>query len=254
MLLCTVRECRLPLERVERSLRCPVGHSFDLARSGYINLLQPQDRRSFQPGDSAEAVAARRRIHDSGVTAPLLDAIRRFCPISETDEILDAGCGEGFYTGTSRHSHGIDISVPAIDAAARRYPDCKWVVANADRFIPYPDSSFDVVQSITGRMNPPEFRRVIKASGRLLVALSAPDDLVELRGPGRDRAGRTIADFAPHFALAEQSRATTSAALSKPAVEDLLLAVYRPKQPKEAATMAVTFSLDLLLFRPTSSS
>ena len=71
MLLCPVRDCRLPLARAERRLTCPNTHSFDVARSGYINLLQPQDRRSKRPGDTPAAVQSRRRLHDLGVTLPL---------------------------------------------------------------------------------------------------------------------------------------------------------------------------------------
>ena len=69
MLLCPVRGCHLGLVREERRMVCPRNHSFDIARSGYINLLQPQDRRAKEPGDTAEAVAARRRLHDQGFTA-----------------------------------------------------------------------------------------------------------------------------------------------------------------------------------------
>ncbi|MGH9695411.1 MAG: putative RNA methyltransferase, partial [Bryobacteraceae bacterium] len=54
---------------------CARRHSFDIARSGYINLLQPQDRRSKQPGDTKAAIAARRRLHDRGVTAPFLQGV-----------------------------------------------------------------------------------------------------------------------------------------------------------------------------------
>ena len=62
MLLCTVRNCRRPLHREGQRVVCQRGHSFDYARSGYLNLLQPQDRKSKNPGDSAAAVAARRRV------------------------------------------------------------------------------------------------------------------------------------------------------------------------------------------------
>src|SRR6266404_898211 len=99
MLLCSVRECGLPLMREESRMVCPRGHSFDVARSGYINLLQPQDRRSRRPGDTAAAVAGRRRLHDSGVTAPLLNAIAKMIDASAGDVVLDAGCGDGFYLG-----------------------------------------------------------------------------------------------------------------------------------------------------------
>ncbi len=149
MLLCPVRDCHMALARDPGRVFCPRGHSFDIARSGYINLLQPQDRRSKLPGDTVAALAARRRLHDQGVTRPLLQAIAELAAPSENESVLDAGCGEGFYLGSLAKqfpiaAHGLDISVPAIEAAARRYPDCEWIVANADRFIPYAENSFSL--------------------------------------------------------------------------------------------------------------
>jgi len=267
MLLCTVRDCHLPLSRTEekggRRLFCPRGHSFDVARSGYINLLQPQDRRSKRPGDTPAAVAARRRLHDLGVTEPLLAGIAELAQASPGDIVLDAGCGDGFYLGSLvRQSgcagHGIDISIPAVEAAARRYPPgtagCEWIVANADRFVPYADQSFSMILSITGRMNAGEFRRVLRDDGRLLVALSAPDDLIELRSragkPGRDRVPQALETFAPQFKLIGRSQVTTAADLDAAAVQDVLLSIYRPLRSQPVDAMRVTFSLDLLLFRP----
>ena len=254
MLLCTVRDCRLPLTRDARRVVCPRGHSFDVARSGYINLLQPQDRRSGKPGDTMAAVTGRRRVHDLGVTEPLLHAIAEITCASCDDIVLDVGCGEAFYAGslarrTGCQTHGVDISIPAVDAAARRYPECGWVVANADRFLPFADDSFSLVLSITARMNAGEFRRVLRQGGRLLVAIPAPDDLIELRGPGRDRIARTVETFAREFALVQQRRATTTADLDAATVQDVLHAIYRPMGGRPTEAMRLTFSLDLLLFR-----
>jgi len=254
MLLCTVRNCRLALAREERRLVCPLGHSFDVARSGYINLLQPQDRRSKQPGDTMAAVTARRRLHDRGVSAPLLYGIAESIGASPSDVVLDAGCGDGFYLGGMAEqagfdAHGIDISIPAIDVAARRYPKCEWIVANADRFLPYAGGSFSIVLSITARMNASEFRRVLRDDGRLLVALPAPDDLIELRGVGRDRVQRTMETFGRHFTPIGQRRVTTAADLDAAAVQDVRHSIYRPMQSRPPEPMRVTFSLDLLLFR-----
>jgi len=226
-----------------------------VARSGYVNLLQPQDKKSKQPGDTGAAVAGRRRLHDSGATAPLLDAIAEMLALSDTDTVLDAGCGEGFYLGALQERSGcaacgVDISVAAIEAAAKRYPACQWIVANADRFVPYADASFTVVQSITARMTVAEFRRVLRDDGRLLVALPGPDDLVELRGEGRDRVARTVESFAENFQLAEQRRVTTAVELSAPMVQDVLHSIYRPGGSHKVEAKRVTFSLDLLLFRP----
>ena len=253
MLLCPVRECHGGLVREERRLLCERGHSFDVARSGYVNLLQPQDRRSRQPGDTAAAVAGRRRLHDLGATGPLLEAIAEMAAASPGDVVLDAGCGDGFYLGslasrTGFSAHGIDISVLAIDAAARRYGGCEWIVANADRFVPYAEGSFSMVLSITARMNASEFRRVLREDGRLLVALPSPEDLVELRGAGRDRVARTVETFARGFTLADRRRVTTAADLDAAAVHDVLVSIYRPMRAQPAQAMRVTFSLDLLLF------
>src|SRR5215475_14241372 len=99
MLLCPVRGCHLALNRADRRDVCARGHSFDVARSGYVNLLQPQDRRSRNPGDTADAIAARRRVHDSGVTAPLVDAIAELAAPTPNDTVLDTGCGEGSVLG-----------------------------------------------------------------------------------------------------------------------------------------------------------
>jgi 23S rRNA (guanine745-N1)-methyltransferase len=250
-LLCTVRDCRSPLAREARRVVCDRGHSFDVARSGYINLLQPQDRRARVPGDSPDAVAARRRFLDRGFAEPLLKAMRDVIPHGT---LLDAGCGEGYYLGSLTHGErcGIDISTAAIELAAKRYPDCEWVIANADRLIPYADASFDGVMSITGRLNADEFRRVIKPDGRLIIAVAAPDDLVEIRGrANRDRVQRTVEMFAPQFRLADQQRATAQVELDEEAVRDVRLATYRGRTPvPRGGTGAplVTLSLDVLVF------
>ena len=243
MLLCTVRGCRLPLAREARRWVCARGHAFDVARSGYTNLLQPNDRRSREPGDSAEAVAARRRLWSAAAMPPLFE--------SGGHSVLDVGCGDGYWLAQvdAPERHGIDISIPAIEAAAKRYPDCQWFVANADRFVPYADASFDLVLSITARMNDAEFRRVLRGRGRLVVAIPAPDDLIELRGgrPMRDRVERTIAMF-PSFTLLEQKRVTTTAHLDKQGIADVLASSYRGMKVVEVEEAEVTFSRDVLLF------
>jgi hypothetical protein len=97
-------------------------------------------------------------------------------------------------------------------------------------------------------MNAGEFRRVLRNDGRLLVAVPAPDDLIQLRGAGRDRVARTIETFAGRFTLINQRRVTTTADLDMAGVQDVLLSIYRPLG-KPAEAMRLTFSLDLLRFQ-----
>jgi len=265
-LRCTVRNCRMPLVRNERSYVCVNNHAFDVARRGYVNLLQPQDRRSKNPGDTHEAVAARRRFLERGHAAPLVEAIVRALPMEREQSLADAGCGEGHHTAAFRQAYGVeacgvDISLPAIDLAARSYPDCLWLIANADRFLPFQDASLDAVTSITARLNPEEFRRILKPDGRLLVAIPAPDDVLELREAilvdrvEWDRVERTVSMFAPLFELERHQRVSHLAHLDREAIADVMSSSYRGLRTRErerleqVPPMDVTLSRDLLLFR-----
>lgn len=266
-LLCPVRACHAPLAREERRWVCPNAHAFDVARSGYVNLLQPQDKKSKSPGDTAEAVVARRRFLDRGFAAPLVRSVVEALPLTADDALLDAGCGEGHHTAAFREAygveaHGADLSVPAIELAAKRWKDIHWVVANADRFLPYADGAFTAVTSITARLHPEEFQRVLAPGGTLLLALPAPDDLLELRAAvlgeavERDRVQRTVDLFAGRFELERHERVRHVAVLDREAIHDVMASSYRGLRTREREKldaldeMNVTLSRDLLILRP----
>jgi 23S rRNA (guanine745-N1)-methyltransferase len=267
LLLCTVHGCRQSLVRTERRLACSNGHSFDVARSGYVNLLQPQDRRSRSPGDAREAVAARRRFLDQGYEEPLVRAIVGALPLGARDALLDVGCGEGHHLGAFRRAygidgHGVDISVAAIELAARRHQDCTWVVANADRFLPWADGSFRAVAAITSRLPRSELHRVLARDGRLLVVVPADDDLVELREAvlgavvELGRAERAIERLAPQFAVERRERVACVARLDREALADAMASSYRGARTRERArlgrlsAMAVTLAREVMVLRP----
>jgi 23S rRNA (guanine745-N1)-methyltransferase len=259
----------MPLAREERRWVCANAHSFDVARSGYVNLLQPQDRRSKSPGDTSEAVAARRRFLERGFAGPLVQAIVAALPLTPADTFLDAGCGEGHHTEAFRRAYGarvcgLDISVPAIELAARTYRDCEWVVANADRFLPFAEESLTAAASITARLGAEEFHRVLAPGGRLLVVIPGAEDLLELReailgeGVERDRTERTVGMFAPRFALERHEPLRHVAQLDREAIADVMASSYRGLRTRERERlqaleeMQVTLARDLLLFRKLS--
>jgi 23S rRNA (guanine745-N1)-methyltransferase len=272
-LLCPVRNCGQALLRRDRSYVCQKGHSFDLARSGYVNLLQPQDRKSPQAGDTREAVAARGRFLAAGYEAPFVHALletlsRLGLPASPGGAtVLDVGCGTGFHLGAvaaalGAEAHGTDLSVPAIELAAKGQPEAMFVVANADRFLPYAPGAFDLVLSLTARRYGPELRRVLAEAGVLVVAVPGPDDLVELRTAVlgrtvlRDRGETTAKALAAEFTLVDRQTVRGSADLDAGAVRDVLAATYRGARERERERSAalggltVTLSRELLLFRP----
>jgi 23S rRNA (guanine745-N1)-methyltransferase len=269
-LVCPVRGCSGALRWEPSQASCPRGHLFDRARSGYCNLLQVQERRSKHPGDTKAAVQARRRCLARGLGDALREALCRRVEglgLPAAALVLDAGCGEGYYLHAlcSRFDFegwGVDISTAAIDAAARAYPVARWVVANADRTLPFADGCFDLITSITARKNPAEFRRMLAPGGRLLVAVAHEDDQVELRGalfgelPDSDRGGATVAAFEPLFELEEEQVVSSRALLDPAGLKDLLMGSYRGERfsAQEGLaglqTLEVTLSYRLLSFRP----
>jgi 23S rRNA (guanine745-N1)-methyltransferase len=259
----------MPLVRGHRAYLCPAGHSFDIARSGYVNLLQPQDRRSLEAGDSKAAVEARAALDIAGVGRAIVDAV--IDKITTLDPragavVVDLGSGSGEMLGRLSERRaisgvGIDLSTAAIDFAARRFPALTWVVANADRRLPIQDDSVDVVLSIHGRRNPSESLRVLKAVGLLIVALPAPDDLIELRtlvqghGLERARVEGMLHEHESSFQLLERVAIREQRTFERNALLDLLRGTYRGARFKLSdrvdamQPMEVTLSSELCVLK-----
>ena len=140
-LRCTVRDCQQLLEQRERELVCHAGHCFDQAKQGYWNLLQPQDKKSKNPGDSEDAVLARHRWLQHGHAISLIETLRPWFAANGPEanqRTLDLGCGEGsfgpaLFPNEADSYCGIDLSKRAIKLATRGWPEATWVLANADR-------------------------------------------------------------------------------------------------------------------------
>lgn len=270
-LACSVRGCTRPLERRDRTLVCGSGHSYDIARSGYVNLLQPQDRRSLEAGDSRQAIEARASLLAAGIGRTLIETIANrvgrlaMGRLKAAPTIVDLGCGSGdalaALTGRAVTGIGIDLSTAAIEHAARYFPDRTWVVANADRRLPLLDGSVDVVISVHGRRNPTEVARVLVPTGHLLVAVPAADDLVELRELvqgeriERDRISSVLSEHQPLFELIERSVVRDTHDLDRGTLLSLLRGTYRGVRHSDAEQVAaltrmhVTLASELVVLR-----
>jgi len=268
-LACSVRDCALSLRRESRRFLCERGHSFDIARSGYLSLLQPQDRRSLEAGDARETVDARRALLDADFGAALRDelvSLARSLELSAGAVALDLGCGDGHFLAATCaalawNGLGIDLSPHAVERCARRHPQCAWIAANADRRLPVQDASIDVALSIDGRRPASELARVLREHGAVVIAVPAADDLVELRTNvlGEDRGASRVPaverELAENFVLVEARTARARLQLNRASLERLAHATYRWQRERERERFAtldcleVTTSHDLLLFR-----
>jgi 23S rRNA (guanine745-N1)-methyltransferase len=264
---CTVRGCGETLAREGQRRVCPRGHSYDVARAGYINLLQPQDRRSSAAGDSSDVVAARARLLDAGIGGAPIAAIIEEMLSAQADgvvQVADLGCGTGHLLAALAARRdidgvGIELSVAAAEYAARRHPSLTWLVANADRRLPLPDASTTIVMSLHGRRNPAECVRVLSPGGSVIVAVPAADDLAELRATlhgdvaARDRVEALIQEYS---GLEVVSRRTVSARheLDAAQLRDLLASTYRGARHQQLPAvealrpMAVTLASDIVRF------
>ncbi|WP_108125060.1 putative RNA methyltransferase [Saccharospirillum mangrovi] len=181
------------LHRHDNAWVCPQGHSYDQARQGYTHLLPVQHKRSKEPGDSKAMVEARQRFLAAGHYQPVVELIARLCcpnPLPETTfNILDAGCGEGYYLrefsllvpeSMRVAMAGLDISKPATLAAAKQDKRPTWLVAS-NAHLPVQDASLDRLLCIFGFPVASEFARVLKPEGRLIQVDPGPMHLHELR-------------------------------------------------------------------------
>ena len=251
------------------SWTCAAGHSYDISRSGYVNLLQPQDRRSPAAGDSKAAIDARAALLSRGIGHVLIDGLASRAAsldLGDAPVVVDLGCGsgEGLAAIARRCAStgiGIDLSTTAADRAARHFPDLTWIVANADRRLPLLDASVDLVVSIHGRRNPDEAARVLAPGRSLLIAVPAADDLIELRElvQGQrlehDRGEAVLAAHEPRFELLDRSVIRETVELERTSLLDLLQGTYRGMRHAAAdraaaiERMPVTMASDVFVLR-----
>ena len=178
--------CSLPLAKEARSFRCGRGHSFDIARQGYVNLLPVQHKHSLNPGDTREQVLSRRAFLESGAYSPIVEAVKD-AALRHSGEgpVLDVGCGEGYYAvqvaeALGAELTGLDISKEAVRCAAAKYKGPNWVCGTAAH-LPVADGSVGVLMSMFALTIPGEFARVLKDNGIYIQVLAAQDHLMGLK-------------------------------------------------------------------------
>ena len=196
--------CGEQLNRQERTFLCPKGHSFDVARQGYVNLLTVQQKHSLAPGDTRQQVLSRRAFLKAGYYAPiaqaLVDAAKQY---GADGPILDVGCGEGYYSARLSQAlglslTGLDISKEAVRCAAAKYKDAQWLCATAAH-IPVADHTAGLLTSLFALTLPEEFHRVLKPGGLYFQVLAAEDHLLGLKSIIYDTVFHRTKDTEPEL-------------------------------------------------------
>ena len=182
LLMCPV--CREALKLTERTWRCENNHSYDVAKQGYVNLHVVQHKHSKNPGDPPESVQARRAFLSAGHYAPLQQKVVALIQKLRVENLLDIGCGEGYYTNAMQaevlQCVGVDIAKNAVQVAAKLNKEVTWVVGTGAT-LPVLDHSIDLCTSLFSPIPQEEILRVLKPEGHLMVVTPAPEHLYAMR-------------------------------------------------------------------------
>lgn len=191
MIICPVCKEKLNLEG--KTYRCENNHSFDKAKQGYANLLLSNQKHSKLPGDDKDMVLSRKNFLEKDYYKKISDSLNEIVFDLNGDKkeinILDIGCGEGYYTKnlyrflkdkTLPNVVGIDISKPAILEASKSNKDITWLVASAIN-LPIEDSSLDAIICMFAKIIPEEKMRTLKDGGYVIIVSTGENHLIELK-------------------------------------------------------------------------
>lgn len=250
--------CGKAMHLEETALRCEGGHCYNVSSKGSVNFVpdaKPVDHYDL------ESFECRRRVMEAGLYYPVVDMLLGELEMALITSVgtgtggqpqgsgqrwlvLDAGCGEGYFTRTMREHVGcaidtnetwadcsfvgLDFSKDAIHVAARGGGDICWIVGDIAH-LPFADHSVNCLINAFAPANYAEFRRVLTADGTLIKVVPGPRHLQELR----ERVGgslahedysnqRVIDHFAENFDLVRRIGACRQGPIEKDRLADLL--------------------------------
>ena len=189
MFLCPI--CKQALIKCDNSLKCPQNHSFDFAKSGYINLLNPGKKNNAKAGDSKEMIDARSDFFKCDAYMPISNKLAEIVSKIDKSVIVDAGCGEGFYTKNLAKTHtestvfGFDMSKfgcehGAKEAKRENLANIHYAVSNIFD-LPLSNASVDVITSLFAPVAFEENARLLKSGGHMIVVSAGIEHLNGLK-------------------------------------------------------------------------
>ena len=182
-------KCQKELVLNNKSYSCSNGHQYDVSKEGYVNLVLANQKNSKLPGDSKESLQSRKRFLDAGYYEVLSEKINEIVNelIESDSNVLDAGCGTGYYlhrliesVDTNANFFGVDVGKEAVRIASKLVKKASFAVCSVFH-LPVKDECFDIVMSIFCPYSAEEFARVTKKNGYVIAVTPGKRHLYEMK-------------------------------------------------------------------------
>lgn len=250
--------CGRALEPMERRWACPSGHSFDVARQGYLNLSGGPEPAN---ADTAAMLEARSRVQSAGAFDFLSRDLDAAVPLTGVRTVLEVGAGTGHYlaqlveTRPPARGVALDVSRAAARRAARVHHRVASVVADVWKGLPIRTASLDVVLCVFAPRNLAEFARVLTDDGLAVIATPAPHHLAGLRekygllGVEADKRERLLAAASGHLVHRGSTIAKSTTTVGAELVDDLISmgpnAFHAPRRATTSEPLELAVRLDV---------
>jgi len=265
--------CKSLLSHFEHSLKCSAGHSFDQAKAGYFNLLLPNQKKTIDPGDSKEMIKSRESFLSNGHYDFLIEKLNALLKINHTSNemnLLDIGCGSGYYTRAlfsetrNIQKTGLDISKNSIEVASKKDKDSVYIVASAFN-LPITNASVDFIINVFSPIALNEADRVLNENGKIYKVIPGPYHMREIAELVYDNFKPHHANFEEEvnsgnqFVIYDQISISKNLEMDKNSVQEMIaMTPYRYKfkdeQFNKLTYMNVTVSFQIMILQKTGYS
>lgn len=217
------------------SLVCKKEHSFDISSKGYVNMLgatvplKGYDKKFFQNRNEFFAKGYYKHILDATVSA-----VKNIKASANLDEmvLVDAGCGEGYYSAELSKLDGLqiiafDIASDAIKQATKSPANVAWTIADITN-IPVKDHVCDIILDVFTPANYKEFGRILKKDGYIIKIIPGSNHLIQLRKAAsnqlrnKEYSGEEVSDyFEKHYEVVSSEILTNTMSIDQDTLKTL---------------------------------
>lgn len=199
------------------SLICNENHNFDISKKGYVDFVMNNKQ---QKNYDLESFENRHTILEHGMYDHIADKLIKLITDLKIQNILDVGCGEGYYSKKiaelgAKNIFAFDISKDSIQLAAKGVnTPVEWFIGDLAH-LPIQKQTIDGIIDIFSPANYNEFNRILTTDGYVLKVIPNEYHVQELREQAKNQlkqekySNQKVLDyFEEHYQVVDEIDAT----------------------------------------------